>query len=170
MDGGPCNSTCVSSCVSFLTPLGLSAGLCHSDYGQSNRPAIMKYSLIIYGAPHVSQAPASALAFARAALEAGHELRRVFFYADGTLTANALTIPPEDESDVMQDWATLAQAHDIELAVCIAAALKRGLLNAEEASRHEKSGGNAHPAFVITGLGQLVDSLIDADRVISFHA
>jgi tRNA 2-thiouridine synthesizing protein D len=129
----------------------------------------MNYTVLVYGAPHVSQAPSSALSFAHALLAAGHQLRRVFFYADGVSAASAFAVAPADEQDVVQAWAMFAAQHEIELAVCIAASLKRGVLNADEAQRYERTGSNVHPGFLVTGLGQLIDGLLDADRVVSFH-
>lgn len=128
----------------------------------------MKFSLLVYGAPHAHQAPVSALGFARAAVAAGHSLHRVFFYVDGVHNGNALTVPAQDEQDVVAEWAELSDTAHVELVVCIAAALKRGLIGAEEAERYEKSGFNLHPAFEIAGLGQLIDAIAESDRVVTF--
>jgi tRNA 2-thiouridine synthesizing protein D len=128
----------------------------------------MKFALVVYGAPHASEAPLSALAFARAAIAQGHDVNRVFFYLDGVHNANALAVTPQDERDIVSEWAELAHAHGVELVACIAAALKRGILSHDEANRYEKAHHSVHPAFTISGLGQLIDAAIDADRVITF--
>ena len=39
----------------------------------------MKFALAVYGAPCSSQAPQTALHFARAVLQQGHEIVRLFF-------------------------------------------------------------------------------------------
>ena len=40
----------------------------------------------------------------------------------------------------------------------------------EELARHEKPASNVHPAFEISGLGQLVDAHINSDRLVTFGA
>lgn len=130
----------------------------------------MNFALAVHGAPYSSQASTTALRFARAAVAAGHAIPRVFFYHDGVHAASSLTVPPQDEPSAQPGWVELAREHDIELAVCIAAALKRGLVNAEERDRYELPGSNVHPAFAIVGLGQLLDAIVTTDRFITFAA
>ncbi len=130
----------------------------------------MKIGIAVHGAPYSSQASATALRFARAALAAGHTLPRVFFYHDGVHAASALTVPPQDEPSPQPGWAELAQNHGVELAVCIAAALKRGIVNDEERERYELAAASLHPAFTIVGLGQLVDAVCATDRFVTFAA
>ena len=128
----------------------------------------MKFSLAIYSAPYSSQAGESAYRFARALLEQGHELYRVFFYQDGVHHATELAAPPQDETNIHARWQALAQQHQIDIVVCIAAALRRGILNKEEAERYAKPSNNLAPGFTIGGLGQLLDAALVADRLITF--
>ena len=128
----------------------------------------MIFSLAIYAAPYSSQASDSAYRFALALLENGHSLYRVFFYHDAVHTASFLATPPQDETHFTQNWQALAQKHNIDLVVCIAAALKRGLLNQQEAMRYEKPAFNLAEGFEISGLGQLVDAAVMSDRLITF--
>ncbi len=128
----------------------------------------MIFSLAIYAAPYSSQASDSAYRFAAALLENGHTLYRVFFYHDAVHTASSLATPPQDETFFTQNWQTLAQQHNIDLVVCIAAALKRGLLNQQEAVRYEKPAANLAEGFEISGLGQLVDAAVMSDRLVTF--
>lgn len=130
----------------------------------------MNFALAVYGAPYSSQAPHTAYHFAQAALLGKHTIERVFFYHAGVYNASALSLPPQDEMDLIEAWALLAKQHNVELAVCIAAALKRGILNQEEAARYERAQHNLHPAFKLVGLGQWVDAMINADRVLVFGA
>ena len=128
----------------------------------------MKFAVVVYGAPYSGSASLSALNYAEALLAEGHGLYRVFFYMDGVYNANALAAPPQDEADLTQRWSRFAEANGQELNICIASSLRRGLLDAAEAARHEKPASNLAPGFVITGLGQLIDALICADRVMAF--
>ena len=105
--------------------------------------------------------------FAESALAQGHELR-VFFYGDGVGIANRLLCPAQDELSLAQLWRNLAATHHLELPVCVAAALRRGVTDAENAHRHHLHGDNLDPAFSLAGLGVLTEGLITADRVLSF--
>jgi len=130
----------------------------------------MKFALAIYAAPFSSQASQTALNFAQALLAQGHSLYRVFFYQDGVYTANRLAVPPQDEQNLCSEWQTLARDHQVELIVCIAAALRRGIINPEEAQRYGLDGSNLAPEFTISGLGQLLEAGVQADRLITFGA
>tara|TARA_R100001039_G_scaffold39168_1_gene44470 strand:+ start:4375 stop:4767 length:393 start_codon:yes stop_codon:yes gene_type:complete len=125
-------------------------------------------SLVIHGAPGTTQGAQTALTFCRAALAAGHRIYRVFFYEDGVHNANALSVWPQDEQDLNAAWASLVREHELDAVVCVASALKRGVLNADEASRYEKPAASVEPAFDISGLGQWVDACLNSDRVVSF--
>jgi len=62
----------------------------------------------------------------------------------------------------------LAQAHDIELIICVAAALRHGVLDADNAKRWEQNSHNLAQGFSISGLGQLADAILQADRYLCF--
>lgn len=128
----------------------------------------MKFSLAIYAAPFSSQASDSAYRFALALLEQGHTLYRVFFYSDGVYTGSSLASPPQDEQDLPQHWQELAKNHQLDLVVCIAAALRRGVLDQTEAKRYEKPHANLHHDFHLSGLGQLLDAAVSSDRLVTF--
>lgn len=128
----------------------------------------MLYTLIVHGAPHSDQSAQTALRFAQAALASGHQIHRVFFSGDGVHNGSALATPQQDECHVIQDWQALAKQHDLDLVVCIAAALRRGIMDEAEAKRHDKQQANLADGFVLSGLGQLIDSTLNSDRVITF--
>ncbi|HEX7034617.1 MAG TPA: sulfurtransferase complex subunit TusD [Pseudomonadales bacterium] len=130
----------------------------------------MKFALAVHGAPYSSQSAATALRFARAALAAGHTIPRVFFYHDGVHSACALAVPPQDEPSPQAGWVALAEQHGIELAVCIAASLKRGVVDAGEQHRYDLPASNVHPAFTVVGLGQLLEAIMSSDRFVTFAA
>jgi tRNA 2-thiouridine synthesizing protein D len=128
----------------------------------------MIFSLAIYSAPHTSQASDSAYRFAETLLSEGHSLYRVFFYQDGVYNSNNLLTLAQDETDISSGWQQLSAKYQIDMVVCIAAALKRGILNHEEAERYEKPAHNLRDGFAISGLGQLVDAALMSDRLITF--
>ena len=130
----------------------------------------MKFSIVIQASPSSSQSAATALRYAKTLLQQGHKLYRVFFYADGVNLANSLIAPPQDETHLPREWQALATEHDLDLVVCIAAAVKRGVLDDNEAKRYEKSGGNIAIGFELSGLGQLAEAIAVSDRVVTFGA
>lgn len=110
----------------------------------------------------------SAYKFVTAAIAAGHEVPRVFFYHDGVNVASRLSVPPQDERHIQQNWSALAKEHNVDLVVCIAAAQRRGMLDANEAERQGKDANNIAEGFRISGLGQLIEMGIQTDRLVTF--
>ncbi len=117
----------------------------------------MKFGLMVNEGPYTHQASDTAFKFATAALEKGHQIHRVFFYHDGVNNATRLTEPPQDDRNIVNRWSKLAEQHGIDLVVCVAAALRRGIKDEILAK-----------GFRISGLGQLVESAIQADRLVVF--
>lgn len=128
----------------------------------------MIYTLLVLSSPASGHGARHAAQFARAVLARGHTIERVFFLDEGTAAGSDAAVFPQDEDDRLQPWVTLAQEHDVELVLCISSALKHGILDATEAERHDKPAATAHPAFIISGLGQLVDAGATADRLVTF--
>ncbi|MEM9742666.1 MAG: sulfurtransferase complex subunit TusD [Pseudomonadota bacterium] len=130
----------------------------------------LTYALQVQGTLPDSTAALTALRFARAALDAGHRVSRVFFYNGGAAIANDLAVVEQDEPDLAAQWLQLAHVHDIELTVCVAAGQRRGVLGEAERDRYEKSAHSLRAGFAIVGLGELIDAGIHADRLITFPA
>jgi tRNA 2-thiouridine synthesizing protein D len=117
----------------------------------------MKIGVLVNEGPYNHQAADTAYQFARAALSKGHQVQRVFFYNDGVNNASKLTEPPQDDRQIVNRWSKLAEEHGIDLVVCVAAGLRRGLVE-----------DNLAPGFRISGLGQLVEAGIESDRLVVF--
>ncbi len=128
----------------------------------------MKFAILVNEGPYTHQASDSAYHFTEALLRAGHEIVRVFFYHDGVNNGTRLSVPPQDDRNISERWSALAQQHDVELILCVAAAQRRGLLDDDEAKRAGKDSNNIAEGFQISGLGQLIDAGIQADRLIAF--
>jgi len=128
----------------------------------------MKFAVMINEGPYQHQSSDSAYNFVKAALDKGHEIFRIFFYHDGVNNATRLTIPPQDDRNVVERWSALAKEHELDLVVCVAAAQRRGLLDENEANRNGKDANNIDPSFRISGLGQLIEAGIQADRLVVF--
>ncbi len=132
-------------------------------------PTPLAYTLVITGAPWTSQAPQTALAFARELVSAGHRIDRVFLYGDGIHLASALSTPPSDERHWPREWSEFLAENGIPAVACIASALRRGLVDQAEQARYELTGSNLRPLFEIAGLGEWVEGTMKSDRVIYFH-
>ena len=128
----------------------------------------MKFAILVNEGPYTHQASDSAYHFTEAVLRAGHEIVRVFFYHDGVNNGTRLSVPPQDDRNISERWSALAQQHEVELILCVAAAQRRGLLDDDEARRAGKDSNNMAEGFQISGLGQLIDAGIQADRLIVF--
>ena len=128
----------------------------------------MKFSLLVLASPYSQQGGLSALKFAQTCLKGGHEIYRVFFYNEGIQNGSFLQTPQQDELNLHSQWTKLAEQHQLDLVICIAAALKRGLLNESEAKRYDKPQHNLQAPFEISGLGQLLDAQINSDQLITF--
>jgi tRNA 2-thiouridine synthesizing protein D len=127
----------------------------------------MKFAIAVFSPP---QAPSSrrALRFTEAALAAGHEVVRLFFYQDGVYNACESVVTPQDEQDTAAAWRTLISQHQLDGVVCIAAALRRGVLDQAEAERYQRQAASVAAPWELSGLGQLHEAAQQADRLICF--
>ncbi|HTY98516.1 MAG TPA: sulfurtransferase complex subunit TusD [Rhodocyclaceae bacterium] len=128
----------------------------------------MKLAILVNEGPYTHQASDSAYQFAKAALAKGHEIFRIFFYHDGVNNGTRLTTPPQDDRNIVNRWSKLAEEHKLDLVVCVAAAQRRGIVDEGEAKRNGKDATNLAPGFRISGLGQLIEAGIQADRTVVF--
>jgi len=129
----------------------------------------MLYALFVHGSPFQSKACHSALTFAKAIIKSQeHQLKGVFFYQDAVLLGNSFSQNPRDEFDLQSAWQGLSKEHDIELSLCIAAAVRRGIISEQESQRYELNSANLAAEFKLEGLGTLVSLMNDCDKVISF--
>ncbi len=128
----------------------------------------MIYSLLVLSSPTSGQGSLTALNFAKAVTNRGHQIHRVFFLDEGTMAGASCTVTPQDELNPTQQWANFAVKENIELILCVSSALKRGLLDVSEAQRYEKDAETIHPSFEVSGLGQLIDASVTSDRLMTF--
>ncbi len=128
----------------------------------------MKFTVQVNEGPYQHQAADSAYNFVKAALEKGHDIFRVFFYHDGVNNGTRLTTPPQDDRHVVDRWSELARENEIDLVICVAAAQRRGIVDAGEAERNGKDATNIADGFRISGLGQLIEGAVQSDRLVVF--
>ena len=128
----------------------------------------MKYALQLNSSPCAKRSGLDAFRFAEAAVQAGHEIIRVFFYKEGVYHAFRFNSPPDDELQLTKRWSELATLHNIDLVVCISAAQRRGLLSADEANLQGKTDDDLAEGFRIAGLGLWLEASLQADRCLVF--
>jgi tRNA 2-thiouridine synthesizing protein D len=128
----------------------------------------MKLTIQVNEGPYQHQSSDTAYHFAKAAIDKGHEIFRIFFYHDGVNNGTRLTTPPQDDRNIVNRWSELAEAHNIDMVLCVAAAQRRGLVDDGEAQRNGKDATNIAPGFRISGLGQLIEGGVQSDRLIVF--
>lgn len=130
----------------------------------------MQYTLLITGSPYQSMACHTALRFIRAALaKYPNSIKGVFFYEDAVLIGNHLAQPPRDEINLTQAWQDIAQQHHVPLYLCIAAAVRRGIISDSESKRYELSHHTLAEHFQLEGLGTLVDMMNSTHKIIQFR-
>jgi tRNA 2-thiouridine synthesizing protein D len=127
----------------------------------------MNFAIALLAGPQ-DPAARSALRFAQAVIAAGHTIHRLFFYRDGVYVASRLGIQPQDELDICVEWRRFIEQEKLDAVVCIAAALRRGVLDDAEARRWDSPAASTGKPFALSGLGQWVDALQTADRAVTF--
>jgi len=128
----------------------------------------VKLAVLVNEGPYQHQAADSAYQFVSAAVAAGHEVLRVFFYHDGVNNGSRLMTPPQDDRHIQKRWTALALDKGVDLVLCVAACQRRGMVDEGEAERNGKDATNIAEGFRISGLGQLIEAGIEADRLVTF--
>ena len=125
-------------------------------------------AVMVLSSPHASTHSHTALQYCQAAVAAGHNIYRIFFYHEAAYLANTSNCSPQDEINLPQSWQNFIQQNNIDAVVCIASGLKRGVLDNTEAQRYEKDHAILSPATELSGLGQWIDAVNQSDQHIIF--
>lgn len=120
----------------------------------------MKKLAVVVTTPPYSNLSVTALDYVETALESGVELIGVFFYQDGVIHANQQAQIASDEFQCIKQWQSLHQTFQLPLHLCVTAAEKRGL--------SDENPNNINPIFTVSGLGELVELVNKADRLVQF--
>ncbi|MEO9275791.1 sulfurtransferase complex subunit TusD [Marinomonas sp. 5E14-1] len=130
----------------------------------------MQHTLLITGSPYQSKACHTALRFVKTALTLQPDsIKGVFFYEDAVLIGNQLNQPPRDEINLTKAWQSVAQEYNIPLYLCIAAAVRRGVVSEDESRRYELTHHSLAEHFQLEGLGTLVDLMNTTNKIIQFR-
>ncbi|AEX50281.1 sulfurtransferase complex subunit TusD [Rahnella aquatilis] len=128
----------------------------------------LRYCLLVTGPAYGTQQASAAYQFALALISSGHHLDSVFFYREGVLNGNLLSAPASDEFDLVRSWQRMAADYQVALNVCVAAALRRGVIDETEAHNQGHGQTNLQPGFTLTGLGSLAEASLTCDRLVQF--
>lgn len=120
----------------------------------------VKKLAVVVTTPPYSNLSVTALDYVETALKSGVELIGVFFYQDGVIHANQQSQIASDEFQCIKQWQSLHQTFQLPLHLCVTAAEKRGL--------SDENPNNIDPIFTISGLGELVELVNKADRLVQF--
>ena len=131
----------------------------------TNKP--LRYTILVKSSPFGDETNETAAAFVAAVLGSGHEIDRVFFYQDAVFTGSNTLTPPQGQTPHHKHWLELKKQHSIPLQICIANALRRGILDADEARRYDQHQ-TLHESFELCGLGEMAEAMRNSDRLITF--
>lgn len=126
------------------------------------------FSLMLTQSPTVNANHFLALDFATSLLQQGHSLKRVFFYQDAVYVGLNGQTPIQGQQSLMQRWLQLSKQYEFPLQLCIANAIRRGLVNAQEQERYQLPTTTVALGFDLVGLGELAEACQEDDRVIQF--
>lgn len=92
----------------------------------------------------------------------------LFFYGNGAYLANRLVWLPADMPNLAKDWQKLVKEFQLTAQVCVTTALARGVVDVENAQRHDLQGENLADGFALVGLGELAMYLHQGKNVKQF--
>ncbi len=128
----------------------------------------MNYSILITSSPQFIERHLTAIDVARELLAHGHSLTTIFFWQDAAEIALISRQAPRNEIDIQARWLSLGREYNLELAICIASGLRRGVMNKSEAERHELLSETIKEPFSVQGLGSLIEQRSTVDKRLEF--
>ncbi|XRX43053.1 MAG: sulfurtransferase complex subunit TusD [Buchnera aphidicola (Tetraneura sorini)] len=128
----------------------------------------MKYTIIVSDVFFENQRSTTAFLFSSTIISAGFKIVSIFFKSNGVFHANKLIFSNINENNLINAWSDFGLKNQVPLYVCINDALKRGIVNVEQAKYNGFKDSNLAEGFKLTGLTQLFFSIQQSDRVIKF--
>jgi tRNA 2-thiouridine synthesizing protein D len=118
-----------------------------------------RFGLLLTSSGFSSQSLASALLFARTAVQSGHQIDHVFLYQDAVYCVALHIDLPADEPDISAELANFCQQHNIPLLFCVTAAEKRGVISDSLPPR---------PGYIAAGLAEFAMRQTSIDKLVQF--
>jgi len=127
---------------------------------------LVKFTLTLFNYPdHINNI--HALHFAKAIIKKNNQLDCIFLQQNSVYLSCANTVYPQTECNITTKWHDFLAKNKITAYVCITAALKRGIIDKNNANNYLLPCTIA-PAFKLTSLGFWLSMLEQTDRLISF--
>ncbi len=128
--------------------------------------AALSYTIILTQSPALSESHQTAQKLVSELIHYGNKIDRVFFYQDAAYVGLKSQIPGQGLQASYQGWIDIKQQQDFPLQICIANALRRGIVDTTEASRY-KELETLQNGFQLSGLGEIADACRSSDRIIT---
>jgi len=130
---------------------------------------MLTYTLLIMSAPYNTHNVESALNFVKFLMKnKKNSIQNIFFYGNGVLNANKMILNEKKEKTLSYQWYKLSKKFSINLNVCSTSAQERGIISKSMNKNFELLYENVHDGFNITGLGCLIKSILNSDRILQF--
>lgn len=102
------------------------------------------FTCLLQHSPSQGQHSLSAYKFCCAAVEAGHQITQVFFYADAVGHGNPNLNFSQDEQNMQKLWQQFSRNFSVPLVVCATVATRHGVIDStQKLAKHFSAGGLA---------------------------
>ena len=128
--------------------------------------AALSYTIILTQSPALSESHLTAQCLVSELIGQGDKIDRIFFYLDAAFVGLKSQIPGQGLQASHQGWLDLQQKQSFPLQICIANALRRGIVDKTEAQRYQGLE-TLQSGFQLSGLGEIADACQSSDRIIT---
>lgn len=128
--------------------------------------AALSYTIILTQSPALSESHLTAQRLVSELIRHGDKIDRIFFYQDAAFIGLKSQIPGQGLQASHQGWLDLQQQQSFPLQICIANALRRGIVDETEAQRYQGLE-TLQAGFQLTGLGEIADACQSSDRIVT---
>lgn len=126
----------------------------------------LRYTLIMTSSPSLTESHRTGQQLASSILSNGDIIDRIFFYQDASFVGLKSQVPGQGLLPTHERWLDLKNTHSIPLQICIANALRRGVIDNTEANRYDQLE-TMTSGFELTGLGEMAEACQSSDRIIT---
>jgi tRNA 2-thiouridine synthesizing protein D len=128
--------------------------------------AALSYTIILTQSPALSESHLTAQRLISELISNGDKIDRVFFYQDAAFIGLNSQVPGQGLEASYKGWIDLQCEQSFPLQICIANALRRGVVDKTEAERYQCLE-TLHEGFQLSGLGEVADACQSSDRIIT---
>lgn len=92
----------------------------------------------------------------------------IFIYGEAAHIGNRLRWLPSDQINIAKRWQQLVIDYQLTPQICVATALARGVVDSDNAKRHQLDGENLAQGFSLVGLGELAMTLHELKKLADY--